>query len=173
MISFLNCFFFHMLCAYMHRWCLFWIQSPWSRDLLPGDVVSTLLCTPVWDALKLSVDSIFLHKQMIQRGARSSQNWFIYSTYWRGTKKLYKCSTLRTLNHVLKDYFCLLHQVPSKRNNKETHGVYLELLLCLQGESESTALASGFLYWGLRLPPSFPQVSLGLISPIFKLAFLE
>lgn len=39
------------------------------------------------------------------------------------------------------------------------HEVYPEFLLYLQGESETTALASGLLWKGLRLPPSFPEIT--------------
>lgn len=42
-----------------------------------------------------------------------------------------------------------------------------ELLLYLQGGSESTALTSGFPYWGLRLAPSFPEEALGLDNSYF------
>lgn len=111
----------------------------------------------------------FCIRRQFRRDSVYKTDWF-YFTYQRSTKKLYKCSMWRALNLIFKDNFCWLHLALRRRHGKEMYGVYRELLSYFQGEIESTAWLA---LPSLRLPPSFHEIALGLISPILKLAFLE
>jgi len=169
------CFFFLPFCIHTHRLYLSWPSYPWSRASCPvARAVRKAVCInhTVYTYLgctQIQWCSYFCIRRQFRGESVYKTDWF-YFTYWRSTKKLYKCSMLRALNLIFKDNFCWLHLALSRRHGKETYGVYPELLLYFQVESESTAWLT---LPSLRLPPSFHEIALGLISPILKLAFLE